>query len=565
MGAIRRLTVTAVVILAAASAASPVAHAQAVREKVRIPFPRDDGSLTPYTFRLGYQLMSLVYDTLALRDAGGVPRPWLARSIRRQGQTVTIRLRRGVRWHDGRPLTAADVVFTFDHIAERRHPRFTPQVRDVADVQATGTYTVVIALRRPSLGFRDQPLADMPILPAHLWRDLPPDRLAPPGPPIGSGPYRLVGYRRGVGYRFRANRDYFRARPSVAGIDVPIIRRASRTFDAFRARRVDAIPVSLPDESAAGLEGLGVRVAVGTSYLGTVLMMNARQPPFDRPVVRRAIAAALDLVRIARVVGSPTGGNTLPAQNGYLHPASRWAPNRRFHRFDPQGARRRLAEEALPPFRILVPRDDPVRVEVGRQVALALERVGVRAGIRRISARELERAVGQDGARPTFGAAIWSAQPLASYDPSFLRAVFGSSETARLNYSGYRSGQFERLADRVDSAPTIGSRRRAVAAELRLLARDMPVVPLVFTPGSFAYRSAAYDGWLYVAGSGIFEKRSFIRRGGSTASAAAPIGDPVDRAPGDDFPLLPVLLGAGGLLALIAAAWFVTGARGTRR
>ena len=565
MKGFRALALGACVVSASVLVGVGAAAAQGGADTVRIPFPRDDGSLTPYTFRLGYPLMSLVYDTLALRDANGAPRPWLARSIRRKGQTVTVRLRRGVRWHDGRPLTAADVVFTFDRFAEREHPRFTPQLRDVADVQAPDTHTVVISLRRPSLGFRDQPLADMPILPAHLWRNLPPARLAPSGLPVGSGPFRLVEYRRGVRYRFRANRSYFRGRPSVDQIQVPIIRRAERTFDALRARRVDAIPVTLPDESAAGLSGLGVRVEIGTSYLGTALMLNVREPPFDRPGVRRAVASAIDPIRIARVIGSPTGGNTLPALNGYVHPASRWATNRRLHRFEPERARRTLAPLAQRPFRILVSRDDPVRVEVGRQVALALQRVGVRTRIQRVSARELERAVGQDGARPTFGAAIWSTQPLASYDPSFLRAVFGSSETARLNYSGYRSGEFERLAARVDSAPTIGSRRRAVAAELQLLARDVPVVPLVFTPGTFAYRSAAYDGWLYVEGSGIFEKRSFVGRGASAASAAAPIGDPVDRSDGDDFPLVPVLLGAAGLAALIAGGWLLAGPRSTRR
>ena len=563
MKTLGRLASTIAVVSAASMAPAPAA-AQTRQDTVRIPFPRDDGSLTPYTFRLGYPLMSLVYDTLALRDARGFPRPWLARSIRREGRTVTVRLRGGVRWHDGRPLTAADVVFTFDHVADRKHPRFTPQVRDVASVQAVGSHTVVIALRRPSLGFRDQPLADLPILPAHLWRNLPPDRLAPDGPPVGSGPYRLVEYRKGVGYRFKENRGYFRGRPAVGEIEVPIIRKASRTFDALRARRVDAIPVSLPDESPGGLEALGVRVATGSSYLGTVLMMNARQAPFNRPVVRRAIAEALDLVRIARVVGSPTGGDTFPADHGYIHPASRWATEQTLHRFDPRRSRLMLAEQALPPLPILVPRDDPVRVEVGRQVALALQRVGLRAEVRNISARQLERAVGQDGARPTFGAAIWSAQPLASYDPSFLRAVFGSSETARLNYSGYRSREFERLADRVDSAPTLASRRRAVNSELRLLARDAPVVPLVFTPGAFAYRSAAYDRWLYVQGSGIFEKRSFVGRRRTPAAPAA-IGDPIDRSAGSNDPLLPWLLGAAGLLALGVAWRIVAGARSSRR
>ncbi|MEJ7787330.1 MAG: ABC transporter substrate-binding protein [Solirubrobacteraceae bacterium] len=142
---------------------------------VRLPFPRDDGTLTPTTFERGYSLMTLVYDTLMLRDASGAPQPWLARSLRKSdgGRRITLRLRGGVRWHDGRPLTASDVAFTFDFVAARPHPRFTPQLLDVEQVKAVDRLTVEITLREPAPGFPAQPLADLPILPRHLWEDLP--------------------------------------------------------------------------------------------------------------------------------------------------------------------------------------------------------------------------------------------------------------------------------------------------------------------------------------------------------------------------------------------------------
>ena len=578
MRCLRRPAAIAALVVAASLLHPSGALPQEDADTVRIPFPRDDGSLTPYTFRLGYPLVSLMYDTLMLRDAGGTPRPWLARSVRRNGQTLTIELRRGARWQDGRPLSAEDVVFTFNHVATRPHPRFSPQVRDVERVQATGSHTVVVTLRRPSLGFLDQPLADLPILPAHIWRGLPRGQLAPDGPPIGSGPYRLVEHRPGVRYRFKANRSYFRGRPAVEGIEVPIIRRADRTFEALRRREVDAIPVSLPRGSSSGLSGLGVQLAQGTSYQGVVLMLNTRGAPFNRPAVRRAFAQALDLRRIARSAGgADPRGATLPAVNGYIHPASRWATTRTLHRYNPRAARITVAEQALPPFPLLAPRDDPMRMAIARQVETALQAVGVPTQVVELSQRRLERAVGQDGTRPTFAAAIWSSQPLASYDPSFLRAVFGDPQTARLNYSGYRSSEFERRADRVAAAGTRRARRRAVAAELRLLARDLPVIPLAFPPGSFAFRPAAYTGWTFVEGSGIFEKRSFVTAqaagvgahdgggGGGGGAARAPIGDPIDRSDGGGDSTLPWLLGGGGLLLAIVAGGIVAGSRRARR
>src|SRR5688572_10700290 len=128
----RRRLVLLALVLAAVPALAPPANAQQV-PLLRIAIPADDGSLTPYTFESGYAFMSLVYDTLAWRDERGIARPWLARSISRDvtGRRVFVRLRPEIRWHDGRPLTAADVAFTYGFMSRRgrAHPRFTPELQ----------------------------------------------------------------------------------------------------------------------------------------------------------------------------------------------------------------------------------------------------------------------------------------------------------------------------------------------------------------------------------------------------------------------------------------------------
>jgi len=516
---------------------------------VRFPFPQEDGSLTPYTFETGYPLMTLVYDTVMWRDSRGVPRPWLARSVEtnREGRRVTIRLRRGVRWHDGVPLTAADVAFTFDFMAERPHPRFTPQLRNVKDVEVVDDDTVVIDLRGPSIGFLDQPLADVPILPRHLWQGLRRGQLAPPGLPVGSGPYRLVAHRPGVSYRFQANREYFRGRPRVRTLSVPIIDDPNETIRALERRRVDMIPVSLTEDDGDRLESLfGIRVVKGESYLGTTLLLNVRRPPFDRPDVRKAVATALDLVRLSRAAGAAE-----PAERGFLHPASRWSSRTLLQRTDEAAARVTLADPRLPTIRVLAPDNDPVRSEAARQVVIALQRADARAEFRTLSPDALFRAVGGDDSPPAYTAAIAGVPPLASHDPNFLRTLFGSDpRTARLNYSGYRSREFDRLAQRVATAPTRARRQEAVDRELRLLGSDLPSVPLFFTDGAFAYRPAIYDGWVFVKGSGILDKRSFLR-GERVAAGPRASGDPVDPS-GGSGPAIGLFGWVG--IALLAAA-----------
>ncbi|MGH2767951.1 MAG: ABC transporter substrate-binding protein [Actinomycetota bacterium] len=496
--------------------------------KIRLPFPSDDGSLTPYTFELGYPFVTLVYDTLLWRDSSGIPQPWLARSLETSpdGRRITVRLDPRARWHDGIPLTSSDVAFTFELMGIRPHPRFAGGLAVVEAVGTPDPATAVIRLAHPSLGFPDQPLADLPILPRHLWEGLPQDRLAPEGLPVGSGPYRLAEYRPGEGYRFEADPAYFRGPPAVARLEVPIIRDPEETFRALERGEVDMIPVSLPKAASTRLERLGIRVVRGPSYLGIVLMLNLRRAPFDRPEARRAVAAALDLPRIARAVG-----DARPADRGFLHPESRWASTELLHRPD-LAAARDLVRMGLPPLRALVANNDPVKLEAGRQVVLALERAGARAELQQSTAEEVSRMVGEDGSEPTFDLAIWTAPPLASYDPDFLRRLFGSDpEQAPFNYSGYASPAFDELAGRIAAEPAPAARKAAVSEALRLLATDLPVVPLIFAGGTYAYRPSVYSGWVFIKGAGILDKRSFLepaRPGPGTAPGpeASPGGGP---------------------------------------
>ncbi len=545
------------VVLLAVAAPEPAAGAGASTAKVvRLPFPRYDGTLTPYTFDLGYPLVTLVYDTLTWRDADGIPQPWLARAVIRSrgGRRVTVRLRPGVRWQDGRPLTAADVAFSFGFVARRFQPRFTPQLADVEQVRATGPLTATFDLRRPSLGFDDQPLADVPILPRHLWQGLPADRTAPRGPAVGSGPYRIVTATRKQGYVLRANRRYFRGAPRVEEIRVPIIDDAERTFQALRDRRVDMVPLSLPGQTAQDFGStLGIGVLRGPSYSGTALLLNLRRPPFDRPDVRRAVAASLDLGRMVRNVAP-----AVAAVEGQIHPASRWSAGVPLQRSDVRAARRTLAQAGRRPIRVLAPTNDPVRLEAGRQVVLALRRAGAEADLVKLARGRLGHAIGEDGAAPDFDAAIQSIPALASEDPDYLAKVFGSrARNAPLNFSGYHSQAFDALARRVASVPGSRARREATRAELRLLAHDLPSIPLFFSGGAFAYRPEVYDGWGFIKGTGILDKRSFLPSTGPTREA--PAGAPRVDAPAAsgsglgvvDVIAIAVLAGVG-LLVVVA-------------
>jgi peptide/nickel transport system substrate-binding protein len=457
------------------------------------------------------------------------------------------------------------VAFTFQYVSSHFHPRFTPELADVQSVRASGPLTVTIDLRHVSLGFEDQPLSDLPILPKHLWQRLLPGQLAPPGLPIGSGPFRLVSAKPSTGYVFDANSAYFLGLPGVQQIRVSIIHQAQAAYNALLHGRVDMLPFSLPGaatQSFAGAPGIATRT--GPLYSGTALLLNLRRAPFENPAARRAVADALDLVQIASNAGPGSA-----AVQGYIDPLSPWASGTSLQRFDATLARAAVARLRLPMINVLAANNDPVRLDAGKQVVLALQRVGARATLTSVSSADLAQALGENGSAPSFDAAVDTTSALASYDPDFLAALFGSDpRAAPLNFTGYRSPAFDALARRVASVPDAQTRRAATVAELRLLAHDVPVIPLFFSQGTFAYRPFSYSGWVFVKGTGILDKRSFLAGqalaggGPGGGGAGAPAGPRSGSGSGLSFVdvasivvvAIVLLLGATALLARRSAA-----------
>jgi peptide/nickel transport system substrate-binding protein len=527
---------------------------------LRIPFPQEDGTLTPYTFTFGYPLMTLVYDTLMWRDQSGTPRPWLARDVKvtNGGRRVTVELRNGARWHDGRRLTAGDVEFTFEYVRARYHPRFTPQLELIDEVRAVKPSRVVFELTAPGAGFLDQPLSDVPILPRHLWEGIAAGDV-PPGSPVGSGPYRMTRHRPDNAYTFRANRNYFLGAPRVRTLKFPIVPGPEDMLERLETREVDMVPLTLPRDAAQRLEDLGAEVATGAYYVGTILVFNVRRAPFDDPVVRRAVAAALDLRTIARAAG-----NGVPAEYGLIHPRSPWASDEILHRVDPSAARDALTRVDVPRVEVLAPAGDPVRAEAGRRVAIALDSAGVSARVKTIARDDLVAALGEDSAPARFTLAIWSTPPLASYDPAFVARMLASDpRTAPLNVSGYESARFDRVARRVATAADDVERRAAVEEQLRLIARDAPVVPLLFQQGAFAYNPRSYDDWVFIEGTGILDKQSFIDHASSTFDETPERARGVPRVqPERELP--PLMTASLVLFAIFVVAFTTTAVRARR-
>lgn len=489
---------------------------------LRIAIPRDESSLNPYTYVSGYpghNLLLMIYDTLFQLDAGNAPRAWLVESYEAEpgGLTWRFTLHDGITWHDGEPLTAADVKFSYEYYREYSHSRWTNAVSAMEEIAVENELTFTITLSDPVPAFLVNPLSDVPIIPAHIWQDIDdPDSFAGS---TGSGPYRLVEHVPDQTYRLEANSDYFAGQPEVDEIGIVIIEDQTATFTALRVGEIDFAARGLLPELVDDFSDTGeTDVVTGPGFVSSLLQINNEREPFNDPLVRRAIARAINVDDLVDTVmlGYATAGNP-----GYIHPELPFYRDGLEHIYDPEEARALLEEAGFYEnygnleFELLTRSNDPLRVRTAEIIAGNLGDVGISVSVQALDSStvdslvwpEFDTAMGRD-----YDMAIWGWSAPVMIDPARLGSLYHSDLEGRgtLNIGAYASEEADALI--AELAVTVDMQRQEEIhhALQEIVAETLPFVTLFYPDGIYAFRPGAYDGWVYQAGQGILNKLSFV-------------------------------------------------------
>jgi peptide/nickel transport system substrate-binding protein len=186
--------------------------------------------------------LGAIYDPLVREDERGAFAPSLATRWEQDGPlALRLHLREGVRWHDGRPFVAGDVVATF---ARLRDPGASPEARadfaDLVAVEERGPSEVTLRFRAEA-PLVLQSLARLPILPAH--RFAPGDLRAQPASraPVGTGPFRFVEWKAGERIVVERAPAYWGPRPHLDRIELRIVRDRDAAFELFRRGELDLV------------------------------------------------------------------------------------------------------------------------------------------------------------------------------------------------------------------------------------------------------------------------------------------------------------------------------------
>ncbi|MDO8672918.1 MAG: ABC transporter substrate-binding protein [Dehalococcoidia bacterium] len=316
-----------------------------------------DGGLDPQnnTANTLQNLALGIYDQVVELDSEGKARPGLAErwEMAPDGLSQTFYIRKGVKFHDGSDLTAADVKFSMERITapESTNVDKGNWTTQIASIQAKDDYTLVIQLRAPMYellnGFLDYS-GSASVLPKKYIEEKGVDYFRTH--PIGSGPFKVVGWQPGIRLDLEAVEGHWRATPKFKNISIRYISEEGTKSAMLKTGELDIAEVA-PD-SAASLKSAGVRIFDfdgGAQYYAGFFydVDNRMKYPVGDVKVRKALSLATNRQEIADKL---YGGYAVPSAMFYVRPSAFfWDPNvMKPDPFDPEQAKKLLAEAGYP-------------------------------------------------------------------------------------------------------------------------------------------------------------------------------------------------------------------------
>src|SRR5438132_752327 len=257
------------------------------------------------------RVFELVYSYLMRLDENLGVQPDLAESMpttSADGKTVTVKLRSGVKFHNGDPLTSADVKYTFDRILDAKTAAVARSFfTDVDTIAAPDASTVVFNLKTPNaalLAYMAHPntgIVSKKIGEANA--DLSKKETA-----IGSGPFKLAEWVPDNFMRFEANKDYYVAgQPYLDGVRINVVPDESAITAALRTKAADMGIVTDAKVARTMSAESGITLDAKPSLSYNLLLLNTKRKPIGNRKVRQAIAYAIDRKAIIDAVALGEG------------------------------------------------------------------------------------------------------------------------------------------------------------------------------------------------------------------------------------------------------------------
>jgi peptide/nickel transport system substrate-binding protein len=457
----------------------------------------------------------LVYDKLMQYNAKLQPALQLAtsREASSDGLTVTFALNPAAKFHDGKPLTSADVKFTFELIRSTQLSFAAPYLSDLVDVQTPDAKTVVT---RYSKAPADDPAAMTAILPQHIFTGMSKEQLIKFAnePMVGSGPFKFKNRKHGQSWEFVANPDYWGKKPGLSSVSWLIFGNPEAMAIALRQGTLD-VTYPLSTSIWTGLKGAADVTAaeyrpLGFDHFGSNVWSSKESkgnPLLLDKTIRQALALCIDREKLVQLVleghGEP-GSTVIPPAMGPWHadiPAAQqltYDPARARAILDAAGYRERGGVRVAPDgkplqFRLFTSTVFDRLKKASELIIEMAKAIGVKLDLTVMQDATLAERVFTSADYDCF-VWTWTTPP----NPTFMLSVQASTTFHVLSDTYYANPEFDKVFEEQKSEADPAKRKALVDQAQTIFYEDAPYTVLYYPSVLEAYRTDKLAGWLEI-------------------------------------------------------------------
>ena len=513
----------------ASPAASPAADAGKIQYKVGILAEPDN--LNPFIGYLWstFEVWYLTYDSLVGLDYGelkpikGENSPGLATdwTVTPDGRTWTFTLRSGVKWQDGQPLTAKDVVFTYNYINENKLSNFTTATEGITTATAVNDTTVTFECSKPKANMLT---VWVPILPEHIWSKISgkdaANKYANTPPYVGSGPFKCEEWKKNSYVKLVANPGYWRGTPKIQELYFDYYTNPDTMVQDLKAGTIDGATGLLDAQYRQLLSTPGIQArTINTNGFDQLAFNCYTGPSRGNPALkdwkfRQALNWAIDKDKIATV---SYGGHAVPATtiitaDYYTDPDWHWEPPTDVaYGFDLNVAKQKLDEAGYKDtngdgvrdyqgkpiaLRLWARSESTISQSVGKLIAGSLKDVGLKITLQTMDDGALTDQIyaTKDGKfNPDYDLFLWGWY--SDLDPSPILSYFTTGQINGWSDCAWSNKEYDGLYDQQAVTIDPAQRKTIIDKMQEIIYRQSPYIPTVYSNDLEAYNIDKWEGY----------------------------------------------------------------------
>ncbi|NMB24272.1 MAG: ABC transporter substrate-binding protein [Firmicutes bacterium] len=426
-----------------------------------------------------------IYQGLVSYDARGEIIPALAKSwdVSEDGKVYTFTLRENVLFHNGRAMTADDVLFSLNRIRDEATGYPLTWHKQIDHLEALGDGRIRLELKAPYAPFLSE-LADAAIIPKEAVADLTTQ-------PVGTGPFQLVEWVMGQHVKLSRFEGYWEdGLPYLDAVTFRILPDPSTAILNLKAGTVHVIPRLSADVAWQVEQDPALQLLSGPMNTPQLMAYNMERAPFNDIRVRQAINYAIDkdllIEGAAWGYGSKIGSNMSPVMETYYTDLADFYPH------DPQKAKALLAEAGYPQgFRstLSLPADYDLHVKTGEMVAAMLAEVGIDVRLELVEwGSWLDRVYTKRDYDLTIVGLAGKLDPhtvLNRYTSDYPR-----------NFFNFRSTEYDTLIEEGLRVTDLASRQAIYRRSQEILAEEAAAL-FIMDPNDLVAMAKGVSGWQY--------------------------------------------------------------------